>query len=317
MSPTRWVDVAVGVAIRSDGAVLLAQRPSGKPYPGWWEFPGGKVEPGESVADALARELHEELGIDVLEQSPWVVRHFVYPHASVRLFFRRVTAWRGEPHGREQQQLAWTAPTRVEVAPLLPATVPVLDWLRLPALYGISQAAELGEEAFVARLGAALAGGLRLVQLREPQLPPERFEALFYRVRPLVAMHGAMLLINSVHPASFWRAADGVHLRAADLMGARGRPAVRRVAASCHDASELAQAASIGADFAVLGPVAPTASHPASAPLGWSRFGALAEQTPVPVFALGGLGRADQGHAMRQGAHGIAARRNAWDPAGS
>ena len=312
MSQTRWVDVAVGVAIRPDGAVLLAQRPRGKPYAGWWEFPGGKVEPGESVADALARELHEELGIDVLQQSPWVVRHFVYPHASVRLFFRRVTAWRGEPHGREQQQLAWTMPARVEVAPLLPATVPVLGWLRLPALYGISQAAALGEDAFVARLDAALAAGLRLVQLREPQLPPERFEALFYRVRTLVAAHRATLLVNSAHPASFWRAADGVHLRAADLRAAVNRPQARHVAASCHDASELTQAASIGADLAVLGPVQPTASHPGGTPLGWQGFAALAEQTPVPVFALGGLGRADLECAIRHGAHGVAAVRSAW-----
>ena len=98
------VDVAVGVVLRDDGAVLLGQRPPGKPYAGWWEFPGGKLETGESVADALARELHEELGLDEVRSTPWVVRGHAYPHATVRLWFRRVRGWRGEP-----RSTAWTS----------------------------------------------------------------------------------------------------------------------------------------------------------------------------------------------------------------
>ena len=95
------VDVAVGVLIRPDGRFLLASRPEGKPYAHYWEFPGGKLEPGETVAAALARELHEELGVDIAAANPWVVREFEYPHAHVRLHFCRVTNWRGEPHARE------------------------------------------------------------------------------------------------------------------------------------------------------------------------------------------------------------------------
>lgn len=98
--PADLVDVAVGVLIRPDGAVLFGQRPAGKPYAGWWEFPGGKLEAGESVEQALARELHEELGIDVHESRPWVVREYRYPHAHVRLHFQRIVSWAGEPHGR-------------------------------------------------------------------------------------------------------------------------------------------------------------------------------------------------------------------------
>ncbi len=120
-------DVAVGVLIGASG-ILLAQRPTGKTYEGYWEFPGGKLEPGESVEAALARELYEELGITVQNCQRWKVLEHHYAHAHVRLFFCKVTAWQGEPASREGQALAWqTLP--VTVAPLLPATFPVLEWL--------------------------------------------------------------------------------------------------------------------------------------------------------------------------------------------
>ncbi|BEU22703.1 NUDIX domain-containing protein [Paraburkholderia terrae] len=121
-------EVAVGVLVQPDGRYLLAQRPAGKPYEGYWEFPGGKLEPGETVEAALARELHEELGIDVQASHRWHVLEHDYPHAYVRLYFCKVTAWDGEPHGREGQAFAWqTLPA--QVSPLLPATIPVLEWL--------------------------------------------------------------------------------------------------------------------------------------------------------------------------------------------
>ena len=121
------VDVAVGVLIDADGRFLLTSRPEGKVYAGWWEFPGGKLEAGESVVEALARELHEELGIVVGEVLPWNVTRMDYTHARVRLHFCKVTSWTGECEMREGQQMAWqTLP--VTVAPVLPGTLPVLDW---------------------------------------------------------------------------------------------------------------------------------------------------------------------------------------------
>ncbi|RKW34102.1 MAG: NUDIX domain-containing protein, partial [Lautropia sp.] len=138
MTQTKIVNVAAGVLMRPDGHVLLAQRPAGKPYEGWWEFPGGKFEPGENAEVAVARELEEELGIRVLASSPWVVREHVYEHAHVRLFFRRITAWEGEPRGREGQQLAWCALDTVNLAPLLPASVDLIRWLQLSPVYAIS-----------------------------------------------------------------------------------------------------------------------------------------------------------------------------------
>jgi len=121
------VDVAVGVLIDDRGRFLLTSRPPGKVYAGWWEFPGGKLERGESVVAALARELHEELGIDIVDATPWQVTRMDYAHARVRLHFCKVAAWRGELQMREGQAMAWqTLP--VTVSPVLPGTLPVLDW---------------------------------------------------------------------------------------------------------------------------------------------------------------------------------------------
>lgn len=126
--PRKVTEVAVGVLVQPDGRFLLAQRPGGKPYEGYWEFPGGKLEPGETVEAALARELHEELGLDITECVRWHVLEHDYPHAYVRLHFCKVTAWRGDPVGREGQAFSWqTVPVTVE--PLLPATIPVVEWL--------------------------------------------------------------------------------------------------------------------------------------------------------------------------------------------
>jgi len=123
----RPVDVAVGVLIDADGRFLLTTRPEGKVWAGYWEFPGGKLEPGESVAEALRRELHEELGITIVDALPWQVELVDYPHARVRLHFCKVFAWSGGFEMREGQAMAWqTLP--VEVAPLLPGTLPVLGW---------------------------------------------------------------------------------------------------------------------------------------------------------------------------------------------
>jgi 8-oxo-dGTP diphosphatase len=121
------VDVAVGVLIARDGRFLLTSRPDGKVYAGYWEFPGGKVEAGESVEGALRRELHEELGITIGAAVPWQVTMHDYPHALVRLHFCKVFEWSGAFVMREGQQMAWqTLPA--EVKPLLPGTLPVLAW---------------------------------------------------------------------------------------------------------------------------------------------------------------------------------------------
>ncbi len=309
------VDVAVGVVVRGDGAVLIGQRVPGKPYAGWWEFPGGKLEAGETVAQALARELHEELGLREVESAPWVVRGHAYPHATVRLFFRRVWRWRGEPEPREGQALVWQRPDAITVAPLLPAAIAPIAWLRLPPLYAISCAGEIGVEAFERALRhrlQAAAGATVLLQLREPLLAPAHFAQLFERVRALRDAHPLRVLVSSRHPESYWHAVDGVHLTSADLAARTSRPATRLVGVSCHSAGELDRAGALGADLAVLGPVRATASHPGATPLGWAGLAGALATTPVPVYALGGLSSVDLDDARAAGAHGVAMMRGAW-----
>jgi 8-oxo-dGTP diphosphatase len=310
---TPITDVAAAVIERGDGGFLLAQRPWGKVYAGYWEFPGGKVETGETPRAALARELHEELGIDVETAYPWITRIYAYAHATVRLHFFRVVKWSGVPHGRENQAFEWQYPGSATVAPMLPANAPVLAALALPRIYAISNVAERGIALFLQRLDRALANGLRLIQFREKTLPESDARQLLREVVARARRGGARVLVNSSHPHSMQHVADGVHLTAADLARTTARPADRLLAASCHDAAELARATELGCDFVVLGPVLPTASHPGAATLGWARFGELSRDLPLPVYALGGMHADDLAVAWELGAHGIAMMRAVWD----
>ncbi|MGE5161544.1 MAG: Nudix family hydrolase [Betaproteobacteria bacterium] len=305
------VDVAVGILVRPDGRLLLASRPAGKPYAGYWEFPGGKLEAGETVAHALRRELHEELGVDIGAVHPWVVRVFDYPHALVRLHFCRVFEWSGELHARERQRFGFFSLDALP-APLLPATVPVLRGLELPPVYAVSAAGALGIDAFLRRLAESLDRGLKMVQLREPTLSTAEVDGLFDEVLAMARAAGARLLVNSRHPRALWEAADGVHLTSSALATIGERPALRWVGASVHDAKELARAAELGVDFVVLGPVEVTASHPGQAPLGWAAFERIAAGAPLPVYAIGGLDSGALRRAMARGAHGIALLSAAW-----
>jgi 8-oxo-dGTP diphosphatase len=306
------VRVAAAVIVRPDGRVLIAQRPPGKPYAGYWEFPGGKLEPGESPAHALARELREELGIVVREAAPWIVQEFVYPHAHVELHFFRVFAFDGEPHGHDGQAFAWQTPGAFDVEPLLPANTRVLAALALPPVYGISCADDVGEDAFLARADAAFAGGLRLAQLREKEWPHARRDALASRFVDVARRRGATVLLNGSDDDARRLGFHGVHWTAARLASATSRASDLLVGVSCHDARDLARAASLGCDFAVLGPVMPTPSHPGAKTLGWSGFARAIEATRIPVYALGGMTAGDLRSAIARGAHGIAMRRGAW-----
>ena len=306
------VDVAVAVLLRPDGTFLLAQRPRGKVYAGYWEFPGGKVEPGESVAVALKREIREELGLEIERAYPWITRIFTYPHATVRLHFHRVFAWRGEPCAVVHQALSWQRPDSIAVEPLLPANGPVLRGLMLPDEYAITCAGSLGSERLLARLEARLRAGLRLIQVREKSFTREETLKFVRRVIVLARPYGARVLINADLALAQAVGADGVHLSAEQLRATAGRPDMPWCGASCHSAEELRLAEATGADLVVLGPVRPTPSHPDAVPLGWQRFMELAVGAALPVYALGGMRRGDLEMAMSCGAHGIAMMRGAW-----
>jgi 8-oxo-dGTP diphosphatase len=309
---TTPVEVVAAVIERPDGHFLLAQRPRGKVYAGYWEFPGGKVEPGEALWAALARELREELGIEVEIADPWIARMYTYPHAKVRLNFFRVRAWHGEPHGKERQQLAWQHASSVDVAPLLPANAPVLRALQLPFEYAITHAGEMGEAQQLRALEERLAEGLRLIQVREKSMRATALEHFAQSVLVKARPHGARVLINSDIELALRLGADGVHLAAAQLARLERRPALSWCAGSCHNAEELVRAVQLGVDFAVLGPVRATPSHADSMPLGWDGFTALARGSSLPVFALGGMQPDELETAWRHGAQGIAMVRGSW-----
>ena len=318
--PDKIIDVAVGVLLRPDGTVLLGNRPADKPWPGWWELPGGKLEPDETVLQALARELHEELGIEVTAATPWVTYVHAYPTTTVRLAFCRVTGWNGEPKGLEGQQLRWVDLRHAHEQPqLLPATYPPLRWLQLPEVYAISGVnSPENLSNFLVRLDKNLAAGLRLLQWREPGWPegvsaPSLRQALVCVLARCRAA-GARVVVNSIHPPEWWALADGVHLRSGDAAGLSTRPAVAEgslLGVSTHNLSELRQARALDADFAVLGPVLPTLSHPGAPGMGWATFAELNAQAGLPVYALGGQSAATLDLVRSVGGHGFAGIR-AW-----
>lgn len=290
----------------------MAQRPIEKDCGGYWEFPGGKMEVDESPYQALVRELHEELGIAAEVAYPWLMRVFTYPHATVRLHFFRVTRWKGEPHGLEGQQLSWLSSGNLNVGPMLPANEPILRALKLPSIYGISNATELGVETFLLRLEKSLTNGLKLLQIREKGWGHQ--ELLYLSTKAIALAHaaGAKVLINEDSELAKVVGADGVHLTGMQLANCAQRPDFELCAASCHNEAELKRAMDLELDFAMVSPVLPTKSHPGAVHLGWDEFANIAQKSEIPVFALGGMQLSDLQLAWRKGAHGIALLRQAW-----
>lgn len=306
------VHVAVAVVQRADGRVLLAERPKGKVSGGFWEFPGGKFDAGEAAAQALARELREEVGIELDSAWPLMTYDHVYPDKTVRLHFFRVTAWHGTPHGREGQRVSWEDPAAVGVAPLLPANDKALQALNLPLLYAITQAGKYGVTDFMLRLENALANGLRLIQVREHAMAPAQLAQFTRRVVELAHRYRAQVLVNGDETLARKAGVCGVHSSSVQLKRLTTRPRTRLWAVSCHNAAELSRAAELGADFAVLSQVLPTVSHPGEPGMGWTRFGELTRNAVMPVYALGGMRPDYLDTARHHGAHGIALASGIW-----
>lgn len=310
---TSPVHVAVGL-VRDGTRVFITRRPAAAHQGGLWEFPGGKLAAGEDVSQGLARELHEELGITVRSAEPFTRVHYVYPERAVLLDVWHVTAYDGTPHGREGQAASWREIESLLPSEFPPADRPILRRLQLPRLCVISDAARYGRDAFKTKLERALVAGVRLVQLREPELDADAYGAYARELSRLCHRYQAKLLINADPDRVAACNADGVQLNARRLVSLAARPIAPDllVGASCHDRAELEHAAAIGADFALLSPVRPTASHPHAAPLGWDAFRALAATAPLPVYALGGLRAGDVARARRAGAIGIAMISGVW-----
>lgn len=311
---TGAMHVMAGVMLDAHGRVLLAQRPPGKHLAGLWEFPGGKLEPGETPEDALARELHEELGVLATAGAPLIRVPWRYGERSLLLDARLVREWRGEPAPLDGQALRWCEPASVDADLLAPADRHILHALQLPTRYPITPDVPEAFDAWQQRLHAAMQAGERLLLLRFPQWPVQRVRALAASLLPQARTLGARLLLSGdVDGARQLGEGTGVQLKAAQLAAcsARPLPATQWVGASCHHASDLARAAGV-ADFATLSPVAATATHPEALPLGWAAFAQWVEASPLPVYALGGMLPGQQAEAHRWGGQGVAGIRGFW-----
>jgi 8-oxo-dGTP diphosphatase len=325
-------EVAVAVFIKPDGTFLLSSRPEGKPYPGYWEFPGGKIEAGESVRDALVRELIEELNVVVTHATPWFTFMMHYTHATVRLHCWRVHAWHGHMNGNmrgmEGQEFAWVTLNDMTVSPTLPGCVPIFKALALPYVYAITNASEMGVESYLQHLRALWSKNAsngtpvlgfeneivpQMVQVREKNMSRDACASFAKSVIALAReceySRDVKVLINSDIALAQEVGADGVHLTSAQLLTLTERPDFALVGASAHTREEIERAAELKCDFVVLGPVQATRTHPEQVPMGWKRFAELSEAAPLPCYALGGMAIADLKVAIESGAHGVAMQR--------
>ncbi|MFG6137535.1 Nudix family hydrolase [Halomonas sp. B23F22_10] len=311
----RRVHVAAAAIISADGReVLLARRPSNVDQGGLWEFPGGKLAPYETGLEALKRELHEELGIEIRRAQPLIRIHHEYTDKHILLDVWQVHDFAGEPFGREGQAVRWVPMNELFNYPFPAANVPILRAVMLPTEYLIS-AEEEDEAIFLSRLERALVeDGVRLVQLRAKDLDREAYLARAEQALAVCRRHGARLMLNGEPELLDEVDADGIHLTSARLMSLDRRPLGegKWLSASTHDREQLDQAHRVGCDFATLSPLRTTPSHPEVAPIGWHDFQQLVEHAGMPVFALGGMTRFDANHARAVGAQGIASIRDFW-----
>ena len=311
------IRVAVGALGNAVGEVLITRRRTEAHQGGLWEFPGGKVETGEDVKQALARELNEELGITVLNARPLIRVHHHYSDKDVELDVWRVDRYSGSPRGMEAQPIKWVAPELLRRYQFPAADGPIINALRLPSEYLIT--GEPGDQPpeFLHRLSQALDRGVRLVQLRAKCLPDGSLRRLYRSARAICAQYSAPLLLNGTPEMAREINADGVHLTSDQLMSLRSRPlgAHRWVAASCHDPKQVYHACQCNVDFIVVSPVRSTTSHRGVVGIGWSAFHRLTEAANVPVYALGGMRHEDLKQAWVAGGQGIAAISGLWNPA--
>mgnify|MGYP001825172417 CR=1 FL=1 len=305
--------VAVAVIRDQAGRILLSRRPNDNHLGGLWEFPGGKLEPDESIADALKREIDEELGLQVESHRPLIQVRHAYPDREVLLDVHLVEQWHGEATGREGQEIAWVDPASLSRYQLPPADKAIVTAIKLPSHYLVTKPDMSGVELMRHLdhiVQKASQQELLLLQLRLFDRNPGQVKQI---AKQLMSRYSQLtLMVKEVEMAV--QLGCGAHLRAAELMALNSRPLppAQMVAASCHTPAELRQAVALNVDFVTLSPVRETRSHPHASPLGWEKFGNMINDVTVPVYALGGMNRPDMKRAWQAGAQGIAGISGVW-----
>lgn len=299
--------VAVGVIGRPDGCVLIARRPAHTHLGGYWEFPGGKLEPGETVVQALERELREELAITVEPLHPLIRIRHTYPDRRVLLDVWRVNCLSGEPVGLQGQAVCWVSPDHLTDYCFPAANRPIVTASRLPACYAILDH-DGSRDGLMQRLDHLLDSGIHLIQFRAKPLDLHQYNTLAAAVIDRAAVYRARVMLNTAPDNPALHRAAGLHLTASRLMSLTTRPLPQAawLGASCHNMKELCQAERIGADFALLSPVLPTPSHPGQPALGWDAFAKAVDTVNLPVYALGGLHPTDSQTVWEHGGQGVA-----------
>ena len=299
------LQVVVGVVKNSAGQILISLRGENLHQSGFWEFPGGKIEAGETVEQALARELKEELDITVCSASPLITINHKYPDLAVRLHVFSVETYSGAVKSGEGQPFLWVNPEDLVNYAFPAANRPIIAATRLPHYYAILD--DYDPTLLLINLMKMLDKGIKLIQARLKTLSVAEVERFLEQAYPLCKANNAWLLLNSGVKNAKSYDVDGLHLTSADLLACEQRPENKQwVAASCHNLDELRHAENIGIDFVVLAPVLPTPTHPDAKVLGWDQFTGLVTETNLPVYALGGLIALDLIKAKAVGAQGMA-----------
>lgn len=306
------VHVAVGVVKNNLGQILIAKRPLDVHQGGLWEFPGGKVEAGETLLQALARELWEELDIDIQTAEPLIQIRHDYHDKSVLLDVCVVNDFNGTALGNEGQPIRWVDTAVLNSYDFPAANRPIITALQLPNVMMIT-----GDEkdlaVFEPKLQAALEHGVKWVQLRQPKLCQSQINI----AQQACQAAGAQLQLNCT-PVAFEEREEfvgvGLHLASRHLMALNKRPVPLDVlfGVSCHNRQEVQQAHTVGADYLLLSPLLPTRSHPDAEPLGWQAFKELVASCKVPVYALGGMRPEHISQVKACGAQGVAGISGWW-----
>jgi 8-oxo-dGTP diphosphatase len=298
------IHVAVGVIRNNINELLITRRSENAHQGGLWEFPGGKLEPGENVVEALFRELYEEVGIQVESASPLIKIHHDYGDCKVLLDVWSVTQYKGEAQSCEGQKLTWVSENKLDNFSFPKANIAIIKALKLPKYYVILEGRD--SQVILENCRRLAQSGIKLIQLRAKSLEIEQANKLLKKILQICADYQVKLLINSDFPAKPCLI-DGIHLSSKALMATQTRPKGHTIiAASCHNLIELQHAEAINVDFAVLAPVQKTVSHPLTQALGWQEFARLVKMVNLPVYALGGLKLNDLDTAILAGAQGIA-----------